>query len=57
MTDEGNIDETYRMSQPHLIDRIINSVPSMKDARSATTSAAAGIILTKDLDGEKIKEH
>ena len=52
-----NVDGTYMMSQPHLIDRIISSVPSMKDARSATTSVAAGSILTKDLDGEKIKEH
>ena len=67
MTDEGtmgeylrilithNPDGTYRMSQPHLIDSIISSIPSMKDARSATTPAAAGNILTKDLDGEKRK--
>ena len=69
MTDEGTMEEylgilithnedgTYRMSQPHLIDRIISSVPSMKDARSATTPASAGCILTKDIDGERRKEH
>ena len=41
-----NVDGTYRMSQSHLIDRIINSVPSTKDARSATTPVAVGSILT-----------
>ena len=69
MTDEGTMDEylgilithnkdgSYRMLQPHLINRIIQSVPSMKDARSATTPDVAGTILTKDLEGEKRKEH
>ena len=53
ITDEGTIeeylglqiqqsDETFRISQPHLIDRIIQSVPGMKDARSAKTPAAVG---------------
>ena len=69
MTDEGSMEEysgilithneegTYILSKPHLIDRIIKSVPSLKDTRSATTPAAAGTILTKDLEGEKRKEH
>ena len=45
------------MPQPHLINRIIQLVPSMKDARSATTPAAAGTILTKNLEEETRKEH
>ena len=69
MTDEGTMEEymgilithnkygTYMISQPHLIDRTINLVPSMKYARSANTPTAAGKILTKDLEGEKKKEH
>ena len=48
---------TYILTQPHLIDRIIKSVPSMKDAMSTTTPAAAGKILTKDLEGEKRNDH
>ena len=48
---------TYILTQPHLIDRIIKSVPSMKDAMSVTTPAAAGKILTKDLEGEKRNDH
>ena len=69
MTDEGTMEEylgilithgedgSFRMSQPHLIDRIIESIPGMKDARSATTPASAGVTLTKDEIGEPRKEH
>ena len=69
MTDEGTMEEylgilithgedgSFRMSQPHLIDRIIESIPGMKDARSATTPASAGVTLTKDEIGEHCKEH
>ena len=52
-----NDDGSLRMSQPHLIDRILYSVPGMNDARSVTTLASAGIILTKDTNSETRKEH
>ena len=64
MTDEGTMeqylgiqitkssDNTFKISQPYLIERIIQSVPSMKDARSAKTPCATGTILTKDEQGE-----
>ena len=45
------------MSQPHFINRIIKSVPNMKDARNITTPAAASTILITHLEGEKKKEH
>ena len=68
MTDEGtmeqylgmqitrNGDDTFRVSQPYLIERIIQSVPSMRNARSAKTPSATGTILTKDEQGETRKE-
>jgi hypothetical protein len=69
LTDEGSMEEylgilithyqdgSFRMSQPHLIDRIIATIPSMKEARGANTPASAGTILNKDIDGELRKEH
>ena len=69
MTDEGTMEEylgilithnndgTFRMSRPFLIDRIIEAIPGMKDARSACTSADAGVVLTKDSDGSDRKEN
>ena len=67
-TDEGSLEEylglkieqdanSFRVSQPMLIDRIIASVPRMREAKSAKTPAAAGQILTKDDDGEERQEH
>ena len=69
ITDEGPMEEyigilithhynrSFRMSQPHLIDRIIYSVSGMKDTRSATTLASAGFILTTDVHGDSRKEY
>lgn len=51
-----NADGSYRMSQPHLIDRIIDSIQGMSDVRSAKSPACSSIILTKDLDGPPRKE-
>ena len=68
MTDEGTLEEyhglqiehsangNFRISQPLLIDRIIASIPSMKDARSSKTPASPGITLPKDIRGEPRKE-
>ena len=41
----------FRVSQPLLIDRIIEAIPGMKDARGAKSPAAVGTILTKDGQG------
>ena len=69
LTDEGTMEEylgilidhnkdgSFRMSQPYIIDRIIAAIPSMKEAKSAKTPAAAGDILIKDVDGDPRKEH
>ena len=51
-----NSDGTFHMSQTHIIDRIINSVPSMKDARSSPTPATICTILTNNCDGDNSKE-
>ena len=68
LTDEGSMEEylgimishnddgSYRMSQPLLIDRIIESIPGMADARSSKTPACSSIVLTKDAEGESRKE-
>ena len=66
-TDEGTLEQylglkieqnkqTFRVTQPMLIDRIIASVPSMKDAKSAKSPAVTGQVLTKDDGGEPRKE-
>ena len=69
LTDEGTM-ETYlgiqiekqeggdfTLSQPFLIDRIIESIRGMKDANPSKTPASSTIILTKDLEGEGKKEQ
>lgn len=69
MMDEGNMEEglgilieqnksgSFRTSQPRIIDRIIESIPSMNDRRGAKTPAASRIILTKDLNDKTKQEH
>ena len=67
LTDEGSLEEylgmsiqhrdgSFTISQPHLIERIIASVPGMDNCRSAKTPAATGTVLTKDETGESRKE-
>ena len=48
-----NKDGSFRVSQPLLIERILGSIPGMKDARSAKSPAVSGTVLTKDEDGGK----
>ena len=45
-------DGSFRMSQPFLIDRIIQYLPGMKDTRSTCTPIVSGTVLTKDEEGE-----
>ena len=54
---DQNKDGTFRMSQPRLIDRIIDSMPSMNDARGVKIPTASGTILTRDLNGKARQEH
>ena len=68
VTDEGTMEEylgiqidskkdgTFRMSQPFLIERIINFIPGMVEANSVKTPACSSVILSKDPDGEDRKE-
>ena len=44
------------MPQPHLINRIIATIPGMKDVRRATTPAQSGEVLNKDVHGELRRE-
>ena len=66
--DEGEMEEylgiklehTYnsiRMSQPLLIERIIDAVPNMNKANPDNYPALPSIILTKDEKGEKEKRN
>ena len=52
-----NADGSFRVSQPLLIDRIIDSIPGIRDARSAKSPAAATTILTKDEGGSPRKDN
>ena len=52
-----NNDGSYQMSQPLLIDRIIESIPGMVDARSFKTPAYYNVVLTKNVEGESRKEQ
>ena len=63
LTDEGSMEEylgmsikrnkeSFIVSQPHHIERIISSIPGMENSRSAKTPAATGTVLTKDEFGE-----
>ena len=67
ITDEGKMeeylgiklehtDDSIRMSQPLLIERIIDAVPGMNKANPANYPALPSIILTKDEKGEDRKE-
>ena len=69
LTDEGTM-ETYlgiqidkhtnggfTLSQPYLIDRLLNSIHGMNSAKSSKSPAASTIILTKDKDGIARKEN
>ena len=69
LTDEGTMEEylgihidhnddgSFRMSQSFLIERIINFIPGMAEARSAKSPACSSIVLTKDIEGEPRKEQ
>ena len=50
-------DDTIRMSQPLLINRIIEAIPGMKKANPIKYPALPSVILTKDTDGAERKEH
>ena len=69
LTDEGTLEEylglqikhyddgSFRVSQPMLINRILATIPGMKEARSAKSPAISGAVLSKDEDGESRLEH
>ena len=69
LTDEGSMEEylgiqidhntdgSFRMSQPFLIQRIIEFIPGMTEARSTKSPACSSVVLTKDIDGEPRKEQ
>ena len=68
LTEEGTIEDylgimidhndngSFCISQPFLIERIINSIPGMAEARSAKTPAFSSIILTKYNNGPPRKK-
>ena len=52
-----NADHTFRVSQPILVNRIVDSIPGMKNARGAKSPVSTSMILTKDQDGEPRAEQ
>ena len=57
ISNEQNKDGTFRTSQPRLIDRIIESILSMKGTRGAKVPAVSRTILTNYLNGNSRQEH
>ena len=67
MTDEGSMESylglhinrtkqgEFTISQPYLVDRIIQAIPGMENARITKIPAATDITLTKDIDGKDRK--
>lgn len=53
---EHGADGSFRISQLMLVDRIIESIPSMINASSSKTPALPGTTLTNDTDDEPRKE-
>ena len=45
------------MSQPNLINRIIDSIPAMKDTRRDITPVQSGEVLTKDMGDQPRKDE
>ena len=45
---ENYANRTFKMSQPYFIDRIIETIPGMKDAKITISPATVDVILTKD---------
>ena len=68
MTNEGTMEEylgiqidhhnnsDFRMSQPFLIERIVDFIPGMAESNSVKTPACSSVTLTKDIEGENRKE-
>ena len=52
---EHGVDESFRVSQPILIDRIIEPIRSMINAHSFEIPASSGSTLTKDINSEPRK--
>ena len=50
-------DGSFRISRPHLIERIISSISNMKHTRISINQLSVGVILTKNVEGEAHKEH
>jgi len=52
---ENNSDGSITMSQPFLLKRIIEALPSLKDANPTNIPALLTVMLTKDKDGKPRK--
>ena len=49
-------DDSFRMSQPFLVKRIIEFIPGMSESNGANSPACSSVVLTKDDNGEPRKE-
>ena len=49
---DHHADKTFSISQPHLINQIIDSIPGMANANSANTPFASTVLLHKDIKGK-----
>ena len=54
---DSHDDNSFTVSQPFLVDRIIGSIKGMEDAKMAKSLAVTTSILTKDTDGNPRKEN
>ena len=54
---ESHDNSSFTVSQPFLIDRIIQSVRGMEDAKMAKSPAVTTNVLTKDIDGKPRAEN
>ena len=54
---DHNENGSFRMSQPFLIERILNEIPGMQNCNPAKDPATAATLLTKDITGESHKEN
>eukprot|EP00957_Ditylum_brightwellii_P207487 15353199-Ditylum_brightwellii.AAC.1 len=53
---DHSLDGTFRMHQPHLLNRLISTIPGIDRANEHLTPASSTSILTKDQEGEPRKE-
>ena len=55
--EDHHAEKSFSMSQPHLINQIIDAIPGMTNANSAKTPFASTVLLHKDIEGKERQEN